>query len=64
MPTLREFAANPQLGEEHVEMEAEFFGNPNVVIITNSTDDWYYETFVDVRTARQFDSRDHGMVAS
>lgn len=60
------YRAKPQLTAsimeetaEHVEMETNFYGNPNTLIITNSTQDWYAETFVDVRAAKQYDSRDH-----
>lgn len=48
---------------ELIEMETEYYGNPNVVIISNSTPDWYSETFVDVRTATQYDSADHARSA-
>lgn len=48
---------------EHVEMETSYYGNPNTLIISNSTQDWYAETFVDVRTAQQYDSCDHARSA-
>lgn len=63
MLTLKQFADIPQAGEEHIHMETGFYGNENTLIITNSTDAEYSETFVDVRTAQQYPSRDHARSA-
>jgi|HubBroStandDraft_6_1064221.scaffolds.fasta_scaffold880676_2 hypothetical protein len=58
--TLEQFASKPQIGEEHVTMESECYGlHPAIVVITNSTDEMYYETFVDSHTGKQYASRDH-----
>lgn len=49
---------------EHVEMETEYYGNPNTLIVANITPAEYSETYIDVRTAKQYASRDHAMAAS
>lgn len=57
-------AADFHRASERVEMESDYYGNPNVSVITNDTQAEYSETYIDNRTAQQFASRDHARAAS
>lgn len=57
-------AAEFDSASERIEMESDYHGNPGVTIITNDTQAEYSETYVDNRTAQQFDSRGHAKAAS
>lgn len=48
-----------ELQAEHVEMETGVYGDPDLMMVSNSTRAWYSETFVCVSSAQEYLSRDH-----